>query len=92
MSEIKGMSGKWEINGATSNGDYLIQEIQDDGDSTIVAACEFRNDADYICRVVNCHERLVGIARFIHDFHPEIEMIDDVNLDDLIAEAEGGVE
>lgn len=35
-------------------------------------------------------KRLVGVARFIRDFHPEIEMIDNVNLDDLIAEAEGG--
>ena len=72
--------GEW-----THNNNIVYDE-----DGLAFADCRYQKGrAKQICREHNAHEGLMQVAKFVRSHHPEIEAIDDINLDCLIAEAEG---
>lgn len=98
MSETKRTPGKWYEMGYDNELEgYTISSIKEDGGLPYIGWTEDLNDARYICRAVNCHERLVEAAR---EFHEEIDNLSAApralrfqwrsEIAALIAEAEGG--
>lgn len=104
MSETKRTPGKWYTGrGVSWTGNGIPETfVYREGQERIQILGENCDaDADYICRAVNCHERLVEAAQTLlyvmrHDVVPEpmCERGEFVRkreyLDSLIAEAEGG--
>lgn len=104
MSETKRTPGKWGIPKFTEEIEIWseFEQVKKDCYTQTIGTrvCgDFDNarDADYICRAVNCHERLVEAAR---EFHEEIDNLSAApralrfqwrsEIAALIAEAEGG--